>query len=87
MSGTKAQKASIFQEELCMAILRGLKNQLLAYRCSWTGEVSLVEAQGVMIDGIDGIDNFYAGLTGRETPETTKLDAWAWTDANQIHSP
>ena len=48
-----------------MAILRGLKNQFLADRRLRTGEVSLVEAEGDMIDGTDGIDNFYACLIGQ----------------------
>ena len=75
--GKKAQRAAISQEELCMAILRGLKNQLLADRRLRTGEVSLVEAEGVLIDGTDEIDNFYAGLIGQEPPATTSLDASA----------
>ena len=48
-----------------MAILRDLENQLLADRRLRTGEVGLVEAEGVMIDGTDEIDIFYAGLIGQ----------------------
>ena len=60
-----------------MGILQGLKNQSLADRRLRTGEVSLVEAERVMIDGTNEINNFYAGLIGQETPATTSLDASA----------
>ena len=46
-----ARRAAIFQEEMCMAIIRGLKDQLLADRRLMIGETSLVDAEGVMTDG------------------------------------
>ena len=46
--GKKAQRAAIFQEELCMAILRDIKNQLISDRRLRVGEISVVDAEGVM---------------------------------------
>ena len=60
--GKKAQRAAIFQEELCMAILRGLKDQLLTDRRLRSGESSIVDKEGVMIDGNEEIEDYYAGL-------------------------
>ena len=48
--GKKAQRAAIFQEELRMAILRGLRDQLLTDRRLRIGEASIVDAEGVMVD-------------------------------------
>ena len=44
-----------------MTILRGLKRQRLADRHLMIGEASLVDAEGVMVDGEAQIKCFYAG--------------------------
>ena len=70
--GKKAQQAAIFQEELCMAILRDLKDQLLTYRRLRTGEASIVDAEGVMVDGNEEIeDYYYAGIIGNSATGTS----------------
>ena len=43
--------AAIFQEELCMAILRGIKDHLITYRRMRNGEWS--KPKEVMHDGND----------------------------------
>ena len=53
--GKKAQRAAIFQEELCVAILRGFRAQLLKDRRMRNGEISVVEARGVMRDASDDV--------------------------------
>ena len=53
--GKKAQRAAIFQEELCVAILRGIRAQLIADRRMRRGEVGMVEESGVMLDGHDEV--------------------------------
>ena len=53
--GKKAQRAAIFQEELCVAILRGIRAQLLADKRMRPGEVGMVEEAGVMLDGHDEV--------------------------------
>ena len=54
--GKKAQRAAIFQDELCMAILRGFKDQLAADRRTRNGEVGVVQDQdGVMMSGDDEV--------------------------------
>ena len=55
--GKKAQRAAIFQEELCIAILRGIRAQLLTDRRMRPGEVGMVEDSGVMLDGCDEVIN------------------------------
>ena len=53
----KAQRAAILQEGLCVAILRGFRNQLLADRRIRKGEVGVMHSDdGVMLDGADGIE-------------------------------
>ena len=44
--GKNAQRAEIAQEELCMAILNGIKDQLLFDRRLRIGELSVVDAEG-----------------------------------------
>ena len=52
--GKKAQRAAIFPGELCIAILRGFKFQLLKDRRMRHGEVGLTyDADGVMLDADD----------------------------------
>ena len=54
--GKKAQRAAIFQDELCIAILRGFKRQLLRDRRMRHGEVGLTQhEEGVMHDGDDEV--------------------------------
>ena len=65
MPTEETQRATIFQEALCMTILRGFKGQLLADRLLRIGEVSLVDAEGVMIDGSEEIHDFYAGIVAQ----------------------
>ena len=45
-----------------MAILRGLKDQLLKDRHLRSGEASIVDAEGVMVDGNEEIEDYYVGL-------------------------
>ena len=45
-----------------MAILRGLKDQLLTDRRLRIGEASMVDAEGVMVDGDEEIEVYYAVL-------------------------
>ena len=45
-----------------MAILRRFKDQLVSDRRMRNGELSIIEAEGVMMDGNDEIDSYYAGL-------------------------
>ena len=55
--GKKAQRAAIFQDELCLAILRGLKCQLIADRRMRHGDVGVVlNAEGIMMDGTDEVN-------------------------------
>ena len=50
---------------MCLAILRGLRAQLAVDRIMRPGALSVVEdADGVMMDGIDEINDFYAGAIG-----------------------
>ena len=53
--GKMAQRAAIFQEELCVAILRGIRAQLLNDKRMRPGEVGMVEEAGVMMDGHDEV--------------------------------
>ena len=41
-----------------MASVRGLKDQLLADRRLRIGETSLVDAEGVMTDGVEDVKDF-----------------------------
>ena len=45
-----------------MAILRGLKDQMLTDRRLRIGMARIVDAEGVMIDGNEEIEDYYAGL-------------------------
>ena len=47
----KAQRAAIFQEELCMAILTGFTDQLGHDRGMRDGELSMFDIDGIMMDG------------------------------------
>ena len=47
-----------------MAILRGLKAQLLTDRRLRIAEFSIVDAEGVMVDGHEEIEDYYAGIIG-----------------------
>ena len=49
--GKKAQRATIFQEELCVAISRGIRAQLLIDRRMRPREVGVVEEAGVVFHG------------------------------------
>ena len=60
--GKKAQRAAIFQEELCLAILRGIKDQLLNDRRMRNGELSMVDLDGVMMDGDDELNHYYESV-------------------------
>ena len=52
--GKKAQRAAIFQDELCIAILRGFKRQVMRDRRMRHGEVGLTyDADAVMLDAHD----------------------------------
>ena len=63
--GTKARRAAIFQEKLCLAILRGLKAQLIIDRRMRPGEVGVVEeADGVMIDAQDDVEDHMRARSG-----------------------
>ena len=54
--GNKAQRAAIFQDELCLPILRGLKRQLIADRRMRPGEAHIVqESDAIMLDGGDEV--------------------------------
>ena len=53
--GRVAQRAAIFQEQLCVAILRGLRSQLTQDRRVHDGEVGVHEPE---YDGSDEIDMF-----------------------------
>ena len=48
-----------------MAILRGIKDQLLSDRRLRIGELSVVDIEGVMIDGSEEIEDFYAGIVAQ----------------------
>ena len=48
-----------------MAILQGTKDQLLSNCRSRTGELSMVDAEGVMADGSEEISDFYAGVVAQ----------------------
>ena len=45
-----------------MAILRGFKDQLLHSRRMRNGELSIVGIEGIMIDGNDEMNDYYAGI-------------------------
>ena len=60
-----------------MAILRSLKDQLIASCRTRIGEISVVDVEGVVADGNDDIDDFYAGLTTQENSATLSLGASA----------
>ena len=54
--GKKAQRAAIFQDELCLAILRGFKAQLIADRRMRPGEVGVIQdGRGAVMDGDDEV--------------------------------
>ena len=54
--GKKAQRAAIFQDELCLAILKGRKRQLIADRRMRPGEAHIVqESDAIMLDGGDEV--------------------------------
>ena len=63
--GKKAQRAAIFQEELCMAILKSIRDQLHFDRRFRTGELSVVVAEGVMTDGNEEVEDFYAEMVAQ----------------------
>ena len=66
--GKKAQRAAIFQDELCIAILRGFKRQLLRDRRMRHGEVGLTQhEEGIMHDGDDEVDIALRNVHGRST--------------------
>ena len=43
-----------------MAILRGFEDQLLRDRRMRNGELSMVDIDGIMMDGDDEMNNYYA---------------------------
>ena len=45
-----------------MAILRGFKDQLLHDRRMRNGELSIVDIEGIMMDGDAEINDYYAGI-------------------------
>jgi hypothetical protein len=54
--GKKAQRAAIFQDELCLAILRGIKRQLISDKRMRPGEAYIVqESEAIMLDGDDEV--------------------------------
>ena len=66
-----AQRAAIVQEELCVAILRGFRAQMLTDSRMRYDEVGLVtDYDGIMMDGVDEIRNvFQLWLFGTENVE------------------
>ena len=57
-----------------MAILRGLKDQLLNDRRMRSGELSMVDADGIMRGGDDEINDYYAGIVSSSAhPHTTSV--------------
>ena len=48
-----------------MAILRGIKDELLFDRRLRTGELRVVDAEGVMIDENEEVEDFYAGIVAQ----------------------
>ena len=48
-----------------MAILRGIKDQLLFHQRLRTGELSVVDAEGIMIDGNEEVEDSYAGIVAQ----------------------
>ena len=72
--GKKAQQAGIFQEELCIAILRGFKDQLFRDRRMRNGKLSMVDIDGIMIDGDDEVNDYYAGIVSSSiSPHPTSV--------------
>ena len=61
--GKVAQRAAVFQEELCLAILRGLKRQLRKDNRVKSGEVGIHE---VMLTADDEIDAYYEAARGSD---------------------
>ena len=60
--GKKAQRAAIFQEELCITILRGFRKQMLMDKKMRNGEVSVVDSEGVMRDADEDVHEYYLSL-------------------------
>ena len=61
--GKNAQRAAIFQEKLCVAILRGLRAQLLKDGRMENGAIGVItEAAGAMRSGSDEIDAYREGV-------------------------
>ena len=48
-----------------MAILSGIKDQLLSDRRLGTGELSVLDAEGVMAGGNEEVEDFYAGIVAQ----------------------
>ena len=48
-----------------MAILRGIKDQQISDRRLMVGEIGVVDAEGVMTDGSEEIEDFYAGFVAQ----------------------
>ena len=69
-----------------MAMLRGLRDQLLASRLMRKGEVSVVEADGVMPDGDEEIGDFCPNLTTQDvsTPSTIGASASCERDVDSF---
>ena len=66
--GMVARRAAIFQDELCEAILRGLRNQMIADRRARAGEVGI---HAVMLDGREDIEEFEKA---KQTPGPSGFD-------------
>ena len=50
-----------------MAILRNIKDQLISNRRLRVGEISVVDAEGVMTDWSEEIEDYYAGIVAQST--------------------
>ena len=50
-----------------MAILRGIEDQLISDSRLRVGNISVVDAEGVMTDGSEEIEDYYAGIVAQST--------------------
>ena len=73
-----------------MSILRGIKDQLISDRRLRVGEISVVDAEGVMTDGSEEIEDYYAGIVAQFTSidrsRSVARDAPASPPANPSNS-
>ena len=69
-----------------MAILRGFKDQLLNDRRMRNGELSMVDIDGIMLDGNDEMNNYYASIVSSSTPlDASSVAARTASTSTSLH--